>query len=53
MTYKTSVDAEMDNYSLICDVPPTYLYEGCAEEYEDLADILVNHPNPPKGVRIA
>ncbi|MNW14861.1 hypothetical protein D3C71_2132070 [compost metagenome] len=35
-------------------VSPTYLYEGCAEEYEDLADI-VSAPlrSIPKGVRIA
>jgi hypothetical protein len=35
-------------------VNPTYLYEGAAEEYEDLADVIsVPLRNIPKGVRIA
>ncbi|WP_181592858.1 hypothetical protein [Paenibacillus sp. YN15] len=54
ITKDTSVVARLEFRGTPVNVSPTYLYEGCAEEYEDLADVIsVPLRSIPKGVRVA
>lgn len=54
ITKDSSNDIRLEFRGATMNVSPTYLYEGRAEEYEDLADVIsVPLRSIPKGVRIA